>query len=152
MTLNLATPMSYAAVMPLTATIRAGVASVYGVSINGREVIVHLPDGTSQADQDTAQAAVDAHDPVFLATSRTGDLVTVQVSKPRNLDSATEVQLVIVGIAYPQPPPITVKVTPVNLPLPLPTPLTDNIGTVVITSANPIVLGVQGYPCDEVLT
>lgn len=127
--MDLTTIMSEAVVGSLTTAIRAASVTVLGVSHNGREVIVHLPDGTSQADQDTTQAIVDAHDPAVITAVRDGETVTVSVSKPRNLDSATEVTLTVDG-------------TPMPVALALETPVD------IINGA--MTFGVETYPYREV--
>jgi len=131
---NLLLSLSDCAVSALDAALRAQFgAGISGLSYDGSAVRVHFLSAPSGADQTAAQAIVDAHDPVFFSASRAGDTVTVQVSKPRNLDSASQVTLTVNGT-----------------PLPSPTALTANQGTALIVSADPVTIGVETYPHEEV--
>lgn len=108
-------------------------ASISGISFNGSQVRVHFLSAPTGADETAAQTIVDAHDPVLLSPSRVGDTVTVTVDKPRNVDSASEITLTVNGTA-----------------LPSPTTLTGNQGTAAIVSADPVAIGVETYPHEEV--
>lgn len=128
--IDLTTSLPTAVVGAIDSAIRASVPGLIGVSHNGTEVAVHLPDGTSQADQDTAQGVVNAHDPVVLTVTRDGNAVTVTPTKPRNLDSATEVTLTVDGQSLPSASPLGAAAT--------------------INSADVIALNVETYPCEGV--
>jgi len=130
---DLAMALNYAAVGGLDTAMRAAFGErISGLSYNGSAVRVHFYAQYTSQDETDAQAVVDAHDPVFLTATRDGDEVTVDINKPRNLDSAMEVTLTIDGMAAPDG-----------------TALTGGSGQDVIVSADPITIGVQTYPYEE---
>ncbi len=107
---------------------------ISGLTHSGGNLHVHFFEPYTAQDETDAQAVVDAHDPVFITAEREGDIVTVSLSKPRNVDGATEITLSID-----------------DTPLPESTPLTDNVATVLIQSADEITIGiVEDYPHQEV--
>lgn len=100
----------------------------------GGSAVAHLPDDATSQQQADALTVLQAHDPVILTASRDGSAVTLHISKPNNVDSATGVTLVINGVTGSQA-----------------TPLTSNEATITITSADTIVIGIdEAYPHDEV--
>jgi hypothetical protein len=126
--------LTSAVVRVLTTALRDAGLTINGVSHNGREVIVHHVGTPSGADLTTAQGIVDAHDPVILTASRDGSTITVNISKPYNIDSATEVTLSVEGTPYPTA-----------------TALTGTTGVQVLEAASTVRIGVETYPHEEVI-
>jgi hypothetical protein len=109
--------------------------SGYSTNKDGPSTITVLfNDPFTQADETAAQAIIDAHDPVFITAERTGDDITVTLSKPRNLDSATELTPSFDDEAADTP-----------------TQVIDNVATFTVESADSLTIGiVEDYPHQEV--
>ena len=106
---------------------------ISGLSHTNGILRVHFFNPFSPADEATAQSIIDAHDPVFITTERNGDDVTVTLSKPRNVDNATELTLVIDDETAPSA-----------------SPLVNNVATVEVESADEITIGIlENYPHQE---
>ena len=83
---------------------------------------------------EAVQAIVDSHDPVSINAERTGDDVTVTLSKLNNVDEAAFLTLTIDDEAAPDP-----------------SVLVDNVATVQIVSPDEITIGiVENYSQQEV--
>jgi hypothetical protein len=110
-----------------------------GLSLIVDDVVFFPPNsveisGLTPEQEAAAQAVVDAHDPIIFRVARDGDDVTVIVSKPNNVDAATELTLTID-----------------DTPLPESTPLINNAATVQIESADEITIGIlENYRHPEV--
>lgn len=119
----------------LDATLRSQFgARIAGFSHRRGEIIIHFWEGYTPADETSAQAIIAAHDPVFITATRNGDDVMVSLNKPRNVDGASELTLVID-----------------DTPAPVATALTANVGAVTVESEDEITIGIQeAYPHQEV--
>lgn len=130
---NLILPLEHIAVEDLDALMRSQFGTrIAGITHAGATLYVHFFTAYSGVDQAAAQAIVDAHDPVILEAARSGDVVTVQVWKPRNLDAAPSVTMTVNGVPG------------------APISLVNNQATETITAAEEIMIGVVDYPHDPV--
>lgn len=105
---------------------------ITGISYRDHDnaLIVHFVDQFLPADETALDNVLNAYDPVIISAERDGDAITVTLSKPRNLDGATALNLTVDGT-----------------PLPEATTLTDNAATVFIESIDEITIGiVEAYP------
>lgn len=109
---------------------------ISGVSFSISEKLrIHFYDEYTPTDEVTAQAIVDAHDPVFLTATRDGDNVTVTAEKPHNVDAATELTFTIDGQSAPAA-----------------TALVADVASAVFISADPIEIGIaENYPHEKVV-
>lgn len=85
-------------------------ARISGLSLSGDALRVLFLDDFTAQDETDAQAVIDAHDPAFVQTVRGGNLTSVTVNVPRNLQAASAVTLVIDGVNAPATIPLAAGV------------------------------------------
>jgi len=111
-------------------TIKAAFPLFDGLAYDQRELRLIFFGELSPAELLQVHAIVEAYDPAIITATRDGDVITATVTKPRNLDSATEVTLLIDGVE---------AVVPL-----------DVAQTITDIDGGTMTLNVAVYPCQEV--
>lgn len=132
---NLILPVAPVLIGDLDAAMRIQFSErISGLSSNDTDLRIHFYEPFDTQDEIDAQAIVDAHDPVFITAERDGDIITLTLDKPRNIDEVSELTPSWDGES---------AVVPATL--------INNAVTVTVDSPDEITIGiVDNYPHNEV--